>query len=391
MASSTKYQPRFGHSITDKILLIALSCFVLVSLFAEFLANDRPLYAQIDGKHYWPAVQALLRPTTDDEQQWGSGADRLVLAPIPFSTNPSAGIHNRYQPPLTTHTVYGRKKKHWLGTDRLGRDVAACMVYGCRKSVYVGLFSMLLAALIGIFSGLMAGYWGNNYQMPRPWVFVVVSTGILYIGFLYHHHLLRGPLSVLIVLVLLAVGHQVAFRNGTGRRVRAPMDDLVLKAIELFNSVPTLMLLLAITSIFVQPGLTQLALIIGLISWTSFARFTRAEVLNTKELAYVKAAKISGQNHVSVIWTYILPAILGPLLVTFAFGVASVILLESTLSFLGIGVPPEEVTWGSLLGQSKRYTQAWWLAIFPGITIFVVITVLHMLGDRLKRKLDPED
>jgi peptide/nickel transport system permease protein len=129
--------------------------------------------------------------------------------------------------------------------------------------------------------------------------------------------------------------------------------------------------------------------IIGLTGWTGIARLTRAEFLRVSNLEYIQAAKSMGFKEFRIIFLHALPNALAPALVSIAFGVASAILIESSLSFLGVGVPPTTVTWGSLLNSGREQYNAWWLVIFPGLAIFLTVTVYNLLGEGLRDALDP--
>ncbi len=137
------------------------------------------------------------------------------------------------------------------------------------------------------------------------------------------------------------------------------------------------------------PSLTFLALIIALLRWPRFALFVRSEVQKIKARNDILAARISGLKDSTILFRLVLPEAMTSVVVIFAFGMASTIILESTLSFLGIGVPIDEVTWGSILGQARENISAWWLAIFPGVAIFILIMSLNFLGERLRIKLNP--
>ncbi|NND06642.1 MAG: ABC transporter permease [Saprospiraceae bacterium] len=390
MMRGPTYKWKLHVRATGFWIALAMCGMFLLAIFADFIANDRPLYARINGQNHWPVLESLTGQGTTQDTLNYSIAEVLILPLIPFSTDPSEGL-NRYEPPLTSSLKYGRNVYHLLGTDRIGRDVAACMVYGFRKSLLVALFAMFIAGCLGVTIGMLAGYWGNAARIRRTWPFIVWLLFCLYAGFLFANDLVAGWIWILCLSLLLLLLPFVLSRSTKGHGVRMPLDDAVLKSIELFHAVPALMILLALTALLSNPTLWQLAVIIGLLKWTTVARFMRGEVLNIRNLPYVQAARISGLSHVKIMLQYILPQALGPLLVIFAFGIASVVLLESTLSFLGIGVPPEEITWGKLLSQAKSNTKAWWLAIFPGLTIFLLITLLQLSGDEIKRNLNPQD
>ncbi len=130
-------------------------------------------------------------------------------------------------------------------------------------------------------------------------------------------------------------------------------------------------------------------IIIGLTTWTEIARFTRAEFLRIRQLEYIQAAESLGYSDLRIMLKHALPNGMAPALITIAFGIASAILIESGLSFLGIGVPSDTVTWGSLLSAGKQNYNAWWLVVFPGLAIFITVTVYNLLGEGLRDALDP--
>jgi peptide/nickel transport system permease protein len=162
-----------------------------------------------------------------------------------------------------------------------------------------------------------------------------------------------------------------------------------MRLIEIVNSIPGLLLILSIVAIIEEQSVFYIMAIIGLIGWTGIARFIRAELLRVRNLEYIEAAQALGYSEWRIIARHAIPNALTPVLITIAFGVASAILMEAFLSFLGIGVAAEEVTWGSLLNLARSKFSAWWLAIFPGLAIFVTVTVFNLLGEGLTDALDP--
>ena len=131
--------------------------------------------------------------------------------------------------------------------------------------------------------------------------------------------------------------------------------------------------------------------IIGLTSWTEIARFTRAEFLKVRELDYISAAQALGYSNRRIIFKHAFPNSIGPVFVTIVFGIASAILIESGLSFLNIGVPDDVVTWGSMLNMGRVEPEAWWMIIFPGIAIFITITIYNLIGEGLRDAIDPKN
>ncbi len=218
---------------------------------------------------------------------------------------------------------------HLLGTDDQGRDVLSRMIFGARISLSVGFVAVSLYIAIGIIVGAIAGYYGG-------WIDVVIS-----------------------------------------------------RFIEVMLCFPTFFLILAILA-FVGPSIYNIMIVIGLTSWTGVARLVRGEFLRLKNQDYVAAAKVCGASDRRIIFRHLLPNALAPVLVSASFGVASAILIESSLSFLGFGVPPYVPSWGGILSASREYMDvAWWMTIVPGVAIFLTITAYNLVGEGLRDAIDP--
>ena len=164
-----------------------------------------------------------------------------------------------------------------------------------------------------------------------------------------------------------------------------------MRIVEIFNAIPTLILLLAIVAIINKPSIYNIILIIGLIRWTTITRFVRAELLRIRQLEYVEAARALGYSRFRIIFRHALPNALGAALIAISFGIATAILLEATLSFLGIGMPPDKLTWGLLLSEARSNTSAWWLVIFPGLAIFSTVILFNLLGEGLSDALSSNE
>jgi peptide/nickel transport system permease protein len=202
------------------------------------------------------------------------------------------------------------------------------MVHGTRISLTIGLVVVAIQATIGILLGGLAGYYGG-------WVDLAIS-----------------------------------------------------RLLELMLGIPTFFLIITVAAIF-PPSIFTIMAILGLTGWVGIARFIRSEFLRVRAQEYVVAAQSLGGSDLRVMARHILPNALAPVLVSASFGIASAILTESGLSFLGIGVPQHLVTWGSILSVARSSTFAWWLAVFPGAAIFVTVTAYNLLGDGLRDALDP--
>lgn len=222
------------------------------------------------------------------------------------------------------------KVEYVLGTDALGRDVLSRLIYGARISLVVGLTAVFIGGAIGIVLGMVAGYFGG-------WV-----------------------------------------------------DDIIMRLADIQLAFP--FILLAIMFLVVLgPGVVNLVLILGIGQWVTYARIARGQTISQREKDYVEAARALGASTSSILFRTILPNILAPLTVIASFNVASVILAEAALSFLGLGVPPTVPTWGGMLAESRDQLLAgrWWLATFPGVAIMLTVLSFNILGDWLRDFLDP--
>lgn len=282
---------------------------------------------------------------------------------------------------------------HFFGTDHLGRDVLAGIIYGCKTSLIVCFPAMVIAAIIGLLLGLSAGYFGNDskkiplYSLP---LYMLALGFGLYYGFYVGRFSLADAFtsstikgSGVLALRISIIGCVLWLIYFLGRKAKntgsfffLPVDEIVLKLTELFSSVPRLVLILSVAA-FLQPSLGAVILILGLTSWTGMARLARGEVIRVRTLPYIEAAKALGLEDRSIVSNHVLPNILPAIIVAFAFGLANLLALETTLSFLGIGLPPDEVSWGKIISGVRHNFSAWWLVVFPGGYLSLTVLALH--------------
>ena len=388
---------------------------VFVALFSDFLANDKPLYCRYKGKAYFPVLRAYAVnlgwaswPRDMNRGQWKTLAYQAVVwPPVPYSASELDARNARFTGPFDRQRVSSLRFRHWLGTDQLGRDLLAGMIHGTRVAMLVGFIAMGLASVIGIALGGLAGFFGDYRLRTSP---LQLTLGLLSLlpAFFYafvaraatlEQALQEGNfLPALGLSLLLLLGIPLVFsRLGAllekllhlaeaSKPFTLPVDMLVMRSIELINSIPTLLLILAVVAVLPHPSIFYVMIIIGLISWTGIARFVRAELLHIREQSYIEAARSLGLPERRIFLKHALPNALGPVWIAIAFGFAGAILAEATISFLGIGLAAEDVSWGSLLRSARSNVSAWWMAIFPGIAIFITVTIFNILGEQLKSK-----
>lgn len=219
---------------------------------------------------------------------------------------------------------------HLLGTDDLGRDVLSRMIWGSRVSLAVGFVAVGISITIGIIIGALAGFYGKA------------------------------------------------------------VDAVLMRFVDIMLCFPTLFLILAVIAI-IGPSIWVIMVIIGTTSWMDVARLVRAEILTLKERDFVAAARAVGASDFRIIFRHILPNALSPVFVSATLGVAGAILLESGLSFLGLGVQPPDASWGNILTSGKDYITvgAWWLSFFPGMAILFTVLSYNLVGEGLRDAIDP--
>jgi len=312
---------------------------VLVALLADFIANDRPLLLNYDGRisspvlvgfavdlgwtHWQPEFRNMKFKRIVEQDSQRPADQRMVgwvlFPPIPFSPN-DFDLDYIITPPSGSH---------WLGTDDTGRDLASRLIYGTRISLSIGIIAVSIYIGIGVILGSLAGFFGG-------WV-----------------------------------------------------DMLISRLIELMICFPVFFLIIAIVA-YLPQSIYNIMIVIGITGWAGVARLVRGEFLRIRNLDYVSAAQALGFGRRRIIFRHVLPNALAPVFVSATFGIAVAILTESSLSFLGFGVPPNVASWGSILAKARELLPSgWWITTFPGLAIFLTVTVLNLVGEGLRDAMDP--
>jgi peptide/nickel transport system permease protein len=367
-------------------------CFIFIiaflALFGPLISNEKPYYCKLDGKTYFPMFSKVsesglsISHPSHSPVNWNTTKFESVWrAPVPYSHRTIDLKTGSYISPSAAQPVSARFR-HWLGTDGLGRDVLAGMIRGCRVSLLIGLGSMLLALLVGIPLGSAAAYWGNR-EWRITWMQMMTGLFFSLIIFLLWFTPLSLLLKSMATLFLLITGYILIkrLRGKTKGRISIPLDRMVMALISIIDGFPALFLILILVAIVPVKGWVVIMCTIALLKWPSMARYMRAEVFKMRESNYIRAAQILNIPSWQILKTHIIPYAFRPVLVSFIFGVSSAILAESSLSFLGIGLPTEEINWGRLLSQSRNHFDAWWLVMFPGFAIFFTLLSLYTIGN----------
>ncbi len=321
---------QFKRSWINRIAFAFVVLLAAVALLAPFLANGVPIYMKRDSKIYFPLLKTV----------WPISEFNIYpeLKDVDYKLAEKEGAEVRYTlVPYSPNdydlnsTLSAPDEYHALGTDALGRDVACRMIWGARISISVGLVAVGIYTLLGILFGSLAGYFG---------------------GFI---------------------------------------DWMLSRGIEVMICFPTFFLILTLMAVVKKPSVFHIMLVIGLTGWTGIARLVRAEFLKLRDQDFVVACRSQGMKTGRIIWRHVLPNAMAPVLVSATFGIASAVLIESSLSFLGFGVQPPTPSWGDILSGAREYiTTAWWLTVFPGAAIFLTVMSYNLSGEGLRDAIDPK-
>ncbi len=250
-------------------------------------------------------------------------------------------LRERLHPPYILKPVYDQfspetsklmnwDSRYWFGTDRLGRDILSRIIRGARISLIIGVLATTLASFIGLLVGALSGYFGGR------------------------------------------------------------TDTLLMRLADIILAFPYIILLSAIMAIVRKPELWVIFMVLGVVGWAGISRLVRAQVLVTKEMDYVAASRALGAGHARVLFLHVLPNCISPVVIWFTMGIASAIMAESSLSFLGLGVEQGTPSWGAMIADGfQDFTTAWWQTFFPGVALALAVLGFNLLGDALQDAINP--
>lgn len=285
---------------------------------------------KIEGRSLW--MDGWLRLKRNKLAMFGLALVVLICVAAIFA--PWVTRYDPYDQLIWTEGVSAKlappSADHWFGTDVYGRDIYSRVVYGARISLQIGFAATTISVIIGVVLGSISGYYG---------------------GF---------------------------------------VDDFISWLTNVIFAFPFLLFVLALVA-YLPPSMPLMYSAIGIISWASFARVARGQVISLKEMEYVEAATAIGGSDFRIIFKHILPNILAPIIVQATLEIGSIIMLESSLSFLGFGVQPPKPAWGYMISDGKQYflSGQWWWSVFPGLAVMALVLGFNLLGDGLRDALDP--
>lgn len=357
-----------------------LSFHLLLAVFANLIANDKPLLCKCHGTWSMPALGQGDRLDTINYNTQDCSV--RIMPTIPWSSRSIDAKSSGYASPLHRSGEH----IHWLGTDALGRDVLAGLIHGTRYAWIIGLMSTMFAAIPGIFLGMMIGYWKDD-RLRWSWgqgIATCIWTALIF----YELNVLWWNASPVLFLLIFMIAGFVwyittkliwKYTATIGKTTALPLDQIIMRGIDIFESFPKLLLLMALMVMVTRPSILSLSILIALIRWTLFTQMSRSETLKESVSNYVIAAENINIPWYRILIRHIWPNIKSTLLVTAIFTFSASILLEASLSFIGLGMRLEEVTWGSLMNEGRNYLPGWWLSLFPGLAIFSLLFALNWL------------
>lgn len=334
---------RFRRRRLAMAALVYIMLLSLAALFSPVIAGTKPVICRYQGHYYFPCL-GYFNPRWENAVFFRDDivrayprrlkeADPQSWAVFPLVYNDTLYRVREGDKPGRPENPYGThgtpSVQNLCGTNVYGYDVFTMLVHGTRTALLVGFVSTGLAAVIGITLGALAGFFGG-------WVDIFIS-----------------------------------------------------RFIEVVLCVPTLVLILAAVAVIENPSIWYIMAIIGITSWPGIARLTRGEFIKLKQSEYVSAARSLGASQLRIIFRHILPNALAPVLVPITFSIAAAILLESSLSFLGISASSTSISWGSILNDGHRNLSMWWLTFFPGVLIFLTVLAYNLIGEALQEATDP--
>ncbi len=353
-------------------ILIALT---LIGLLEPIISSSDALLCRHNGNI------SMFKAHTQAELK---SCDAVIRTLVPYSYN-DLDLNNRQVSPFASQAVPSFYWRHHLGTDDLGRDTLAGIVHGLRITVFLAILTVLLALIIGLCFGLLSSYQYFSRRRVPTWLILLFALFLSYLGFVWYYSLAGSGFNFTFLL-LMFLGFCSFILFETKRNDYLSFDDGVSKLIETLKILPMLLILIVVSGFFDKVSYSGLITIFALLMWPSFTRLFRGEFIKLSQQDFVTSSRALGSSTYSTLFRHVVPNAMTPLITHICFAMVGVILLEATLSFLGIGVPVEEVSLGSMIKESRGNVSAWWIAVFPGLVLYLLLSNLNTLGSKYIKK-----
>jgi peptide/nickel transport system permease protein len=372
-----------------------IAFYLLISLLAPLISNDLPLLRIKDGEWSFPFLQAQQDYNFSNDKVKG---DFELYALFRYSSGKSDPLNMSFRGPFDEQVSYDSKgdiveipmtNRHWLGTNLLGSDLLADIIYGTRITLFISFFATVVAGLVALLLGFMAGWIDQGLIKVS-----VVKTVLMFAMFICWTHILfniRGAeekligwgVSIAVFGMLFRLLSINKFSLLLNWKVLFPADGIFTRVFEFFSAMPRIILVLAFVHFF-STSITSMIFLLALSAWVDLARLVRSELQTIKSKPYIDAALMSGVDGVRLLFVQVLPNIWPSVLVYLLFIFAANISIEAGLSFLGYGLPATVKTLGGLIAEGKSNFKAWWMIVFPGLWLTILIYAMFSLSDRLR-------
>lgn len=317
--------------------------------------------------------------------------ERKISRLVPFNPG-SISQPARLKPPLS----YTSGKIHWMGTDHLGRDIAALWIRAFYFSFTLSLVAGIFALFIAMTLGGMAAIYKNSFPSSPLWLTTPILGFMLFIflllsyqiNFLLNKYLLGS--NLILIVLFFVIGHNISqiLRKKLGiQSIAFPADRFILGVIEIMESLPGLLIILTLAVMIDFESHWQIALVFGAMGWMSMARFIRSEGRNILKRKYIQDYLRLDFKPFKIFLRHIWPELLMSTAIVFVYTIAAFIIAESFLSFVGIGLPAEFSSWGHMLNDARRFPEAWWMGLFPGIGIFFLVLAYYRMARYIERRI----
>lgn len=373
-------------------LMISLHLIVFSIVCTDFIVGTKPLVCSYKGEWYFPAFTEKIRSgsllasdlisiaQSDFRQLKYSFSIWPILDLNPKELDPA----NSWLPPLSTTE---QQKMYYLGSFDLGRDLFSACLVGLQRSLQLSLIAVLIAGLFGVLIGTLSAFQTLRYRKVSwlSFVLFVLSGSIWAVNLIIsldQKSLDSGKLLLVsgFCIALMAIAYHFWHSRP---QLSFSMDKISLGYIELMKSIPSLLILLLLVQLFIRPDLWTLAIIIGFIYIPVLARYSRNFSYHTASLPHIDSQITLGSPMLRTFFKHILPPVLVQTAPVLAFGIANIVLLEASLSFLGLGLAADEISLGKIMELARTEPGAWWVVLFPGILVFWLLYSFNALGDLL--------